>query len=139
MIDIESYVFTTVRNALLAVYDKIDISSEYNPNPASFPHVCIEMSSNVTHAPSMTAEQREFASDQTFTINIFTITSTRKSDAKAIAAVVDESLSRLGFRRAMYLNTPNEDRNIYRLTLRYNGIVSIGYDGGENHFKITSR
>ena len=139
MIDIENYVYTYVRNDLLAVYTNIDISSEYNPNPAAFPHVCIEMSGNTTHADSMTAQQREFAAEQTFTVNIFTISSTRKSEAKAIADVVDESLSRLGFRRAQYLRTPTEDRNIYRLTLRYNGLVSVGYDGGENHFKMTSR
>lgn len=139
MIDLENYIYTYVRSDLLNAFSKIDISSEYTENPASFPHVCIEMSDNTTHAESMTAQQREFAAEQTFTVNIFTISPTRKSDAKAIAAVVDSSLSTLGFRRAMYLRTPNIDRNIYRLTLRYNGIVSVGYDGNENHFKITAR
>lgn len=138
MIDIESYVFTYVRSDLLASFTNIDVSSEYNDNPAAFPHVCIEMTENTTNAASMTAQQREFASEQTFTVNIYTINATRKSDAKAIASVVDESLSRLGFRRAQFLRTPNADRNIYRLTMRYTGIVSVGYDGNENHFKITS-
>lgn len=139
MIDLENYVYSHVRSDILSAFTNVDCSSEYTENPASFPHVCIEMSDNTTHAESMTAQQREFAAEQTFTVNIFTISPTRKSDAKAIAAVVDSSLSTLGFRRAMYLRTPNIDRNIYRLTLRYNGIVSVGYDGNENHYKITAR
>lgn len=139
MIDIENYIYTYVRSALLAEFANVDVSSEYTENPAVFPHVCIEMSDNTTHAESMTAQQREFAAEQTFTVNIYTVSQTRKSDAKKIAAVVDSSLSTLGFRRAMYLRTPNIDRNIYRLTMRYNGIVSVGYDGNENHFKITAR
>jgi len=139
VIDVENYVYSYVRSDILAAFTNVDCSSEYTENPASFPHVCIEMSDNTTHAASMTAECREFAAEQTFTVNIFTVSQTRKSDAKEIAAVVDKSLSELGFRRAMYLRTPNVDRNIYRLTLRYSGIVSVGYDGAENHFNITSR
>ena len=139
MIDIENYIYTLVRTDLLGAFTNVDVSSEYTENPASFPHVCIEMSDNTTHAASMTAQQREFAAEQSFTVNIYTNSSKRKTDAKAIASVVDDSLSRIGFRRVMYLRTPNEDRNIYRLTLRYNGLVSVGYDGGDNHFKITSR
>ena len=87
----------------------------------------------------MTAQEREFASEQTFTVNIFTVSETPKSDAKAIAQNVDGTMKTLGFRRAMYLRTPNVDRNIYRLTLRYSGLVSMGYDGEERHFNISAR
>ena len=139
MIDIENYVYTQVRNAVITAFDNANCSSEYVDTPAAFPHVCIEMTENITHSPSMTAECREFASEQTFTVNIFTNTQTAKSDAKKIADTVDEVLSGLGFRRSQYLNTPNIERTIYRLTMRYTGLVSLAYDKAQGHFKITAR
>lgn len=139
MIDIEAYVYTRVRSALLGAFTSIDVTNEYTENPDAFPHVCIEMSDNTIAGTLMTAQHREFAAEQTYTVNIFTVSETPKSDAKAIASVIDSTLSDLGFRRSMYLRTPNIDRNIYRLTLRYSGLVSLGYDGEERHYNITAR
>ena len=139
MIDIEAYVYTQVRNALISAYQNIDVANEYTENPDAFPHVCIEMSDNTVSARYMTAQDREFATEQTFTVNIFTVSETPKSDAKAIASTVDDTLTALGFRRSMYLRTPNVDRNIYRLTLRYTGMISKGYDGQSRHYNITAR
>ena len=99
MIDIENAVYTQVRNAIKDVFSNVDISNEYTDNPASFPHVSFEMSDNAVHAPSMTANCREFAANQTFTANVYTTSAQRKSDAKAIADVIDGVMSGLGFRR----------------------------------------
>lgn len=139
MIDIENAVYTQVRNAIKDVFSNVDISNEYTDNPASFPHVSFEMSDNAVHAPSMTANCREFAANQTFTANVYTTSAQRKSDAKAIADVIDGVMAGLGFRRAIALQTPNMDRNIYRYTMRYTGLVSLGYDGEAKHYKITAR
>jgi hypothetical protein len=87
----------------------------------------------------MTAQTREFAANQTFTANVYTNTQTAKTDAKALADIVDRVMQNPGFRRSQMLNTPNIDRTIYRLTLRFVGIVSLGYDGEESHYKITAR
>lgn len=138
MNDIENYVYTQVRNAVKAAFVNADVSSEYVENPAKFPHICVEMTDSTVIAQYLTAQNREFASSQTFTANIFTNTATAKSDAKAIAEVVDDVMKGLGFRRALYLRTPNIDRTIYRLTLRYEGIVSQAYDGQSKHFNITA-
>lgn len=138
MIDIESYVFTKVREAVLTEFANADVSSEYVENPAKFPHVCFEMTDNPVLGEYITAQNREFATSPTFTANIYTNTPTAKSDAKAIADVVDHTVQRLGFRRALYMRTPNIDRTIYRLTMRYDGIVSQAYDGNANHFNITA-
>ena len=138
MIDIESYIYTQVRNAVLASFTNADVSSEYVENPAKFPHICLEMEDDSVMAEYLTAQNREFASLQTFTANIYTNTPTAKSDAKAIAQVVDNAMQGLGFRRALYMRTPNIDRTIYRLTLRYEGIVSQAYDGQAGHFNITA-
>lgn len=139
MIDIEAYVYTRVRESLKSAFSNIDVANEYTENPDTFPHVCIEMSDNTIAGTYMTAQHREFAADQTYTVNIFTVSETPKSDAKAIAANIDQTMSGLGFRRSMYLRTPNIDRNIYRLTIRYSGLVSMGYDGEERHYNITAR
>lgn len=138
MNDIESYVYTEVRNAVKAVFANADVSSEYVENPAKFPHVCFELTNSSVLSAYIVENNREFASSQTFTANIFTNTSTAKSDAKAIAEVVDATMRDMGFRRAMYLRTPNIDRTIYRLTLRYEGIVSQSADGVAGHYSITA-
>ena len=139
MIDIESYVYTQVRNAVKAVYPNASLSGEYVENPSSFPHVCVEMSDNVTHVDSMTATKREFAAEQTFTVNIYTNTQTAKTDAKKLLTIVDGVLSGMGFRRAMYLQTPNIEHTIYRLTLRYTGLVATAYDEAQGHYNIIAR
>lgn len=136
--DIENYVYTQVRNAVLVAFSNADVSSEYVENPAKFPHICLEMTNSTNIAEFMTAQNREFATQQTYTANIYTNTPTAKSDAKAIAVVVDSVMQGLGFRRALYSRTPNIDRTIYRLTLRYEGIVSQAYDGQSKHFNITA-
>lgn len=139
MIDVENYVYTQVRNAVLAAFSNTDVSSEYTETPAAFPHVCLEMTDNTVISSFMTAEKREFATEQTFTANIFTNTATAKTDAKKLAEIVDRTMSGMGFRRSMYLRTPNIDRTIYRLTLRYTGIVSTAYDEAAGHYNITAR
>ena len=136
---IENYVYTQVRNALMSAYENVDISAEYVENPSVFPHVSFEMSDNITDASSMTADNREFASEQAFAVNIYTVSETKKSDAQAIAEVIDDVMMGLGFRRALWMRTPNIDRNIYRLTLRYSGLVADAADGTANHFKVIAR
>ena len=37
MIDIEAYVYTQVRNALVGAYQNIDVTNEYTDNPDAFP------------------------------------------------------------------------------------------------------
>lgn len=139
MIDIENYVYTQVRGAVLDSYNNVDISSEYVENPAKFPHICLEMTDSAVSARYMTAQDREFATEQAFSVNIFTNTPTAKTDAKKLAEIVDGVMQGLGFRRTLYLRTPNVDRTIYRLTLRYTGIVSLGYDKAQGQYKISAR
>ena len=139
MIDIENYVYTQVRNAVKAAYPNTSLSGEYIENPSVIPHISVEMSDNVTHVDSMSANNREFAAEQTFTVNIYTNTQTAKTDAKKLLVIVDGVLSGMGFRRSMYLNTPNIDQTIYRLTLRYTGLVATAYDEAQGHYNIIAR
>lgn len=139
MIDIENYVYTQVRAALKEAFATIDTSAEYEETPAAFPHVCAEMTDNTNSVSYMTASKRENVSEVTFTVNIFTNTTTAKSDAKKIAQTVDSVMQGLGFRRSIYLRTPNIDRTIYRLTLRYTGFVYVAFDEAQGHYNITAR
>ena len=55
----------------------------------------------------------------------------KKSECKAIAAVVDDEFARLGFTRTFLNPVPNmDDATIYRMTGRYRGVV--GEDGSGN-------
>lgn len=139
MNDPENYVYTQVRAAVLEAYPSADTASEYTDTPAQFPFVSCEMTDNSVLARFMTAQNREFASSVTFTVNIFSNSEFPKTQAKDIAEIVDSTMKGMGFRRSLYLRTPNVDRTIYRLTLRYSGIVSAAYDGAEDHFNISAR
>lgn len=139
MIDIENYVYTSVRNALKAYNTNVSVSGEYIPTPSKFPHVSIEETDNASVASAISTSDREFAADVTFTVTIYTNTDSAKSDAKALAAVVNDAFTALGFVRSMKAELPNIDRTIYRLLLRFQATVWKGFDGAEGHYNITAR
>ena len=139
MVDIENYVYTTVRNAVKQHDSNISVSGTYIDIPAQIPHVSIEETDNTSLAAFISTSDREFAADLVYTVNIYTNTATAKSDAKAIAAVVDGAFAEMGFVRSMKQEMPNIDRTIYRLILRFSATAWKAYDGVDGHYNITAR
>ena len=139
MIDIENYVYTQVRTAIKSVRPLADVSGTYIDIPSSFPHVSIEETDNASVASTISTSDREYAANVTFTVNIYTNTATAKTDAKEIAAVVNDAFTDLGFVRSMKQEMPNIDRTIYRLILRFQATVWKSADGAADHFNITAR
>ena len=139
MIDIENYVFTVVRNAVKLYDDSISLSSTYIDIPSKFPHVSIEETDNASVASFISTSDREYAANVTYTVNIYTNTATAKTDAKAIAVVVNEAFTNMGFVRSMKMEMPNIDRTIYRLTLRFQATAWKSADGADGHYNITAR
>ena len=139
MIDVENKVYTEVRTALKAFNPAIDIQGTYTSNPSTFPHVSIEETDNSGVASAASNTDPEYAANLTYTVNIYTNTQTAKSDAKAIAAVVNDAFLDLGFLRSMKQEMPNIDRTIYRLILRFQGTAWKHFDGVEGHYNITIR
>ena len=139
MIDIENLVYTKIRNAIKAFNANISVSGTYADVPSSFPHVSIEETDNASVASTISTSDREYAANITFTANIYTNTATAKTDAKAIAVVVNDAFTDMGFVRSMKQEMPNIDRTIYRLILRFQATVWKSADGAADHFNITAR
>lgn len=139
MIDIENKVYTEVRNDVKAFNSNVSVSGTYTDTPSSFPHVSIEETDNASVASAISTSDREYAANLTYTVNIYTNTRTAKADAKALAAVVSDSFSSMGFNRSMKQELPNIDRTIYRLTLRFQATAWKGISGADGHYNITAR
>lgn len=139
MIDIENYVYTTVRNAIKAYNSGIGVSGTYIDIPSKIPHVSIEETDNASLASALSTSDRERAANVAFTVNIYTNTATAKSDAKAIAVVVNDAFTDIGFVRSMKQEMPNIDRTVYRLTMRFQATVWKAFDGADGHYNITAR
>ena len=132
MIDIENKVFDTVSKAVKAQYPDCLVSSMYLRTPASFPCVNIYEADNSVNRASRTLENIENHANVMYEVNVFSnLAGERKTEAKAIAEVVDNTMVQLGFTRTMKSPIPNEDITIYRIVMRYSALVSAGQTEGE--------
>ena len=71
MIQIENEVFDDIATALEAEFPGIDVSSEYDPTPAVFPHVSIEMTDSYSPSERETNSLIEKYNVCTFTVNVY--------------------------------------------------------------------
>ena len=126
MIDIESEVFDTVSEKVRAEYPQIFITGEYVKSPPSFPCVSLMEADNQSYRQSQTTDSMENHASLLYEVNIYSNkTKGKKAECKAIAAIIDNELARLGFTRSMLNPIPNEeDATIYRMVGRYKAIVS---------------
>lgn len=124
MIDIENDVFTAVAAVLRSAYPNIYVVGEYVPAPPRFPAVSIVEADNRV-VTRMRTRNIENAASVMYEVNIYSNkASGKKSEAKAIAATIDEKFSDIGFTRTMKEQVPNlNDATIYRIVCRYEAIV----------------
>lgn len=129
MTDVEDYVVDKVAKALRAEFDGIFVVSTDTDAPSKFPAVCFWEQSNVPVAATQTACSRENHTELMFQGNIFSnLTGCGKKQCRAIAAVIDREMTKMGFIRVFGQPILNPaDTSISRYTLRYKGIV--GADG----------
>ena len=101
MIDIENDVFTAVASVLRAAYPNIYVVGEYVPAPPRFPAVSIVEADNRV-VTRMRTRNIENAASVMYEVNIYSNkASGKKSEAKAIAATLDEKFAEIGFTRTM--------------------------------------
>ena len=124
MIDIENDVFSAIASVLRTAFSNIYVVGEYVPAPPRFPAVSIVEADNriVTR---MRTRNIENAASVMYEVNIYSNkASGKKSEAKAIAATLDEKFAEIGFTRTMKEQVPNlNDATIYRIVCRYEAIV----------------
>lgn len=131
MIDIENIVFTRLATALRTAYSGITVYSEYVEVPAAFPCVSIVEADNRVLERTRDLSGVEHHANVMYEINVYTNDANgKKTKAKAIADVIDTQMSAMLFTRTFRGQTPNVDRSIYRVTLRYQGVVGEAVNTG---------
>lgn len=126
MIDVEIDVFNKVYNAILAEYPSAYITGEYVRMPESFPHVSLIEMSNTVYERASALSKIENAVRVMYEANIYSnLVTGKKSQCKAILAILDSEMEDMGFIRTQAQPTPNlEDATIYRIVARYERIIA---------------
>lgn len=123
MIDLENTIFDRVATQLRTNHPGIKVYGEYVAEPASFPCVNMWESSNSVWAEGESNTSLDDYVNVTYTIQVFTNTPTKKADGNALANEIDDIMLGLRFRRTLLQQVPNIDRTIYRIELRYSGLI----------------
>lgn len=124
MIDIENKLYTLLRTALHAE-GFTNLAGDYREINDTYPYVYIQMINNSVESNYSDSGNIENFARQDFQIEIYTDGSTKKTQAKTIADIVDSVLNETGLRRMFYSFVPNfNDVSKSRLILRYTGLVN---------------
>ena len=126
MIDIEKQVFNQIAPALRTEFPDIFVTGEYVNAPSRFPAVFIVEQDNTVNRASRDTTNVENFADVMYQVDIYSNKNKgKKSECKAIAAIVDEQFAALGFTRSFLNPVPNmDDATIYRMTGRWVATVS---------------
>lgn len=126
MIDCESDVFSAVAEEVRKAYPSVFMSGEYIKTPSKFPFVSLIEMSNTAYDRTQSSGSLENHASLMYEVNIYSNKkSGKKSECKAIAAIIDTVMARLGFSRTMLQPIPNmDDATIYRMTGRYTAVIS---------------
>ena len=128
MIDIENEVYNTIAEALGEKFDPISVYGEYVKSPAKFPAVMIEEKSNSALVRTQDSGSLENHASLMYEVNVYSNKQVgKKSECKAIFALIDTEFQKLGFTRTTKEPIPNlDDATIYRMVGRYTAVVSTG-------------
>ena len=126
MIDVENEVFNSVATDVRAKYPDIYMVGEYVKTPPKFPCVSIVEMDNQSYQQTEDSGSVENHASLMYEVNIYSNkTVGKKSECKAIAALIDERMLALGFARTMLQPIPNlDDATIYRMVGRYSAVIS---------------
>ena len=126
MIDVENEVFNSVATDVRAKYPDIYMVGEYVKTPPKFPCVSLVEMDNQSYQQTEDSGSVENHASLMYEVNIYSNkTVGKKSECKAIAALIDEQMLALGFARTMLQPIPNlDDATIYRMVGRYSAVIS---------------
>lgn len=126
MIDVENEIFNAIATVVRNDYPSAFVSGEYVRTPSKFPFVSLIEMSNIAYDRTQSSGGLENHASLMYEVNIYSNkTSGKKSECKAIAALIDNEMATLGFSRTMLQPIPNmDDATIYRMTGRYTAVIS---------------
>ena len=133
MIDIENLIVSKVNTALATLkqtYPNLKVVSEYVETMAKFPLVSVVQEDNYTHLATQDADLKDHAVHVMFSVNVYANDKNKKATAKKIASAVDTEMLNNLFTRTYMGQTPNVDRTVYRITMRYTAVVAEGVSSG---------
>lgn len=131
MIDIENKLIDAVYRAVTAAYRKATVVSVPVAAPSAFPHITIWEESNTSPSQYQEVPKVQRYSTVEYLVNIYANDAVKKKTAKEISEIVDSTLSGLGLLRTFCSPIPNEDRTIYRITMRFRGVIEVGKTEGD--------
>lgn len=126
MIDIENSVFNRVIEKVREQFPNIYMVGEYVKSPSSFPAVSLVEMDNATRTDTIDSGSNENHANVMYEVNVYSNKTTgKKSECKAIIALIDQEMLALGFARVTLTPVPNmNDSTIYRMVGRYRATVS---------------
>jgi hypothetical protein len=126
MINVEKEIFTTVSTRIRSLYPDIYITGEYVKSPPSFPAISLIEADNSMYSYTQTSDEYENHSTLLYDVDIYSNkVKGKKTECRALAALVDKEMVSLGFTRIMLQPIPNmDDATIYRIKGRYRAVVS---------------
>ena len=129
MIDIESAVFNQVAAKVREVFPDIFLVGEFVNSPASFPAVSLVEMDNSIRIDTIDSGSNENYVNVMYEVNVYSNKTTgKKSECKAIIALIDKEMLAMGFSRSALTPVPNEyDSTIYRMVGRYRAAVSTDH------------
>lgn len=124
MIDIENKILDTVFAAVHNTFPDAQRYGEYVAVPAAFPCVCLYESSNTTYKRSLDTDLNEHQANLMYECNVYSDKAAeKKTEAREIAKLVDETMQYMKFTRTFMQPVPNMDRTIYRITMRWEAVA----------------
>ena len=129
MIDIENQVFDRVATRVREQFPDIFMAGEYVNSPPSFPAVSLVEMDNSVRESTIDSGSNENHVNVMYEVNVYSNKSVgKKSECKAIIALIDTEMTAMGFVRSTLTPIPNEyDFAIYRMVGRYQAAVSNDY------------
>ena len=129
MIDIENQVFDRVAKRVREQFPDIFMTGEYVNSPPSFPAASLVEMDNSVRENTIDSGSNENHANVMYEVNVYSNKTTgKKSECKAIMALIDTEMTAMGFVRSTLTPVPNEyDATIYRMVGRYRAAVSIDH------------
>ena len=127
MINVENEVFSTVATALRAEFPGIFVAGETVAAPSTFPAVMLMEQDNSTYRRTMELSGLENHAKVMYQVEIYSNKSSgKKAECKAILAIIDAEMQRMGFLRigGGPMPIPNADATKYRMVARYSAVIN---------------
>ena len=133
MIDVSNIVLRVVKERVLSEFPDCYFTTSNPESVTQSRVVSMTELDNRTYDRSLDDENKEHHAIVSFQFDAYSNnTAGKREEAKEIINLVDEAMLGMSFKRTMCQPTPNIDRSYYRITARYEAIVSEGYEVGDD-------